>query len=192
MERCWIRLVAVMIVAITGVWLGPVARAESEQYCLDFLRAVEAQVGRATAAKCGSDTPQWRPEYWSRDRKGDFSFCLDKQAQDIQYWLNERESQLTYCEAQGKFPSMPWVFNYRFVAEDVRISGRPGDYTIHWTLNAEPCAVDGGYDPHCFLQLRLETPSGRSGGYALQLARYESPQGFASCVPTAFPAGRAT
>jgi PAN domain-containing protein len=163
-NRSCSRFVALLIFVVGGVALSPGARAESEQFCFDFLRSAEAQARRAEAAKCGPETTRWSADFWAGDPKELFTYCRARDRAELGNWLNQRESQLTYCEAGNRS---------RLGAqrpEDVRISGGPGDYTIHWTLRADACAYS--YNP-CWLQIRLETPPGRPGGYAVELAKYQ-------------------
>jgi hypothetical protein len=151
----------ILAVAFVLVAVAPRARAESDQYCFDYVRSVESQLQRAAAAKC--NVQEWG---WSADAKVHFAFCGDNDAGTIEYSKNQRESQLKLCEAQSSLSHLTYAPMYP--PEDIRITGGPGDYTIHWTIRTMICPHTTGFDSHCFVQIRLETPPGRFGDFAHQ------------------------
>jgi hypothetical protein len=146
------RVILATILMLIGV--APRAHAETDQYCFDYVRSVQAQLQRATAAKCDVQQSGWST-FWSSDMKEHFGFCHDSDAGTIEYVKNQRESQLSLCESKPVGPQYGWAVT----AKDFRITGGPGDYTIYWTIeNLNALEND-------FAQVRLETPPGRTGGY---------------------------
>ena len=158
--------------AIFGACL-PAAHAETDAYCADHQAAIQAQIKRGETGKC-----TLQGALWERDPHKQFQFCRGHDAPELQYWHNQRESELKNCE----YLAAP----RRETVRDIRVSGGPGDYTIHWTISRVGCE-DGGLGETCSVQLRLETPPGRTGGFAVELRGENGNKAFTTTRADRYP-----
>jgi hypothetical protein len=132
------------------------ARAETDQYCFDYLRSVESQLQRAATAKCNIQA--WE---WPADTKVYFAYCREHDAATLEAAKNQRESQVRFCEQQTN------THSFETSVRDVRITGGPGDYTIHWTIVSR-VDDDSGASALRSRWIQIRVPNPVPGGVELQ------------------------